>query len=296
MTDNEILFEDIIQKIQKVIGEYGEENFYLAFSGGKDSTVLSALVDMAIPNNTIPRVFTDTGIEFKLIRQFVEREREREHSWELVVIKPTKNIKNMLNEDGYPFKSKKHSEVLSRYQRSGKINSVLQYLGEREDKEPWSPRNSCPIKLRYQFTDDFNMKVSDKCCKRLKIDPINKWIKENNKPYGIVGLMASEGGRRSSTVCLAFINGRLNNFHPLVNATKEWEDWVIDKYNIEISDIYKEPYNLKRTGCKGCPFCVKLQDELDMLEKYFPEERKQCEIIWKPVYDEYRRIGYRLKK
>lgn len=26
------------------------------------------------------------------------------------------------------------------------------------------------------------------------------------------------------------------------------------------------------------------------------EERKQCEIIWKPVYDEYRRLGYRLKK
>lgn len=35
--------------------------------------------------------------------------------------------------------------------------------------------------------------------------------------------------------------------------------------------------------------------ELDVLEKYFPCERKQCEIIWKPVYDEYRRLGYRLK-
>lgn len=32
------------------------------------------------------------------------------------------------------------------------------------------------------------------------------------------------------------------------------------------------------------------------MKKYFPEEYKQCELIWKPVYDEYRRIGYRLKK
>jgi hypothetical protein len=32
------------------------------------------------------------------------------------------------------------------------------------------------------------------------------------------------------------------------------------------------------------------------MEKYFPSERKQCEVIWKPVYDEYRRIGYRLRK
>jgi hypothetical protein len=47
---------------------------------------------------------------------------------------------------------------------------------------------------------------------------------------------------------------------------------------------------------KGCPFALKLQEELDKMEEYFPNERKQCEIIWKPVYDEYRRIGYRLKE
>lgn len=65
---------------------------------------------------------------------------------------------------------------------------------------------------------------------------------------------------------------------------------------VDICDIYKEPYNFPRTGCKGCPFAINLQEELDILEKYFPAERKQCELIWKPVYDEYRRIGYRLKK
>lgn len=33
-----------------------------------------------------------------------------------------------------------------------------------------------------------------------------------------------------------------------------------------------------------------------MLQQYFPNDRKACEKLWKPVYDEYRRIGYRLKK
>lgn len=33
-----------------------------------------------------------------------------------------------------------------------------------------------------------------------------------------------------------------------------------------------------------------------LMENLLPDERKQCEIIWKPVYDEYRRIGYRLEK
>ena len=77
MTENEFLLQDRITKIQSVIGKYGEENFYLSFSGGKDSTVLSALIDMALPNNKIPRVYANTGIEYRLILDFVERERER---------------------------------------------------------------------------------------------------------------------------------------------------------------------------------------------------------------------------
>ena len=39
MTDNELLLFDRIEGIKKTIEEYGEENFYISFSGGKDSTV-----------------------------------------------------------------------------------------------------------------------------------------------------------------------------------------------------------------------------------------------------------------
>ena len=66
--------------------------------------------------------------------------------------------------------------------------------------------------------------------------------------------------------------------------------------DIELCSLYYEPYNFVRTGCKGCPFSLNLQNDLETMERYFPAERKQCEIIWKPVYDEYRRLGYRLKK
>lgn len=77
MTENEFLLQDRIAKIKSVVEKYGEENFYVSFSGGKDSTVLSALVDMALPGNKIPRVYANTGIEYRLILDFVERERER---------------------------------------------------------------------------------------------------------------------------------------------------------------------------------------------------------------------------
>lgn len=293
MTDNELLLQDRINKIQQVINKYGEENFCIAFSGGKDSTILSFLIDLALPNNKIPRVYANTGIELNMIRDFVLEMQKKDDR--IQIIKPTVPIKPMLEAEGYPFKSKGHSEQLERYQRSGMLLGVKQYLGEREDKAPWSSQKSCPKILRYQFTEDFKMKISDKCCLRLKEEPLAKWQKENNRPYGIVGIMRDEGGRRSTAVCLAFKSGKLKNFQPLVPVTKEWVEWFIKQYDIKVCDIYKEPYNFPRTGCKGCPFAIYLQKELDTLEKYFPAERKQCEYIWKPVYDEYRRIGYRLK-
>ena len=50
------------------------------------------------------------------------------------------------------------------------------------------------------------------------------------------------------------------------------------------------------TGCKCCPYSLDLQEQLDTMAMYLPSEKKQCEMIWKPVYQEYRRLGYRLRK
>lgn len=289
MTDNEFLLEDRLQKIRSVVNKYGEENFYISFSGGKDSTVLSALIDMALPCNTIPRVYANTGIELNMVRDFVLEKAKKDERF--VIIKPSTPIKPMLEREGYPFKSKHHSEMLKIYQRNPYAQSPIKY----KNGEYNFNSNKCPKCLRYQFEPTFNLKVSDECCDKLKKEPLLKWQKENNKPFGIVGIMPAERGQRESALCLAFENGKLKNFQPLVPVTKKWEDWLIEEYNIKICDIYKEPYSFERTGCKGCPFNINLQSTLDTLEKYFPSERKQCEAIWKPVYDEYRRIGYRLK-
>ena len=286
--DEKFFLQDRIQKIQQIIGEYGEENFIIAFSGGKDSTVLSALIDMAIPNNQIPRLYANTGIELEMIKAFVSKKAENDER--IVMLKPEKPIVKTLREKGYPFKSKNHAKWVEVYQRNGKTQGVANYLGEGKKLSTY-----CPKKLKYQFEQNFKLKLSDKCCLELKEKPLSQWAKEHNKPYSITGIMRVEGERRNHAQCLAFRGGRLRFFNPLVAITKEWEEWFISEYNIEICDIYKPPYNFTRTGCKGCPFGVDIQHTLDTLQKYFPNERKQCELIWKPVYDEYRRIGYRLK-
>lgn len=297
MTDNELILDDRLRKIKQVVSIYGEKNFYVSFSGGKDSTVVHTLIDMAIPNNKIPRVYVDTGIELNIVRDFVLSLSKKDNRF--MIIKPKTPIKEMLEKEGYPFKSKYHSKIVNTYNSIGidRSETVKNYLGLQLPKSGvvrWS-QHLCPKILRYQFYEEMPFRISSKCCDRLKKDPLHKFSNDYNKPYAIIGIMAEEGGQRESAKCLAFTGSNLTALQPLATVSKSWEEWLIKSYNIQICDIYKPPYNFVRTGCKGCPFSITLQDDLETLQKYFPNERKQCEIIWQPVYNEYRRLNYRLK-
>lgn len=292
--DNELLLFDRINVIKDIINKNDIDKFYISFSGGKDSTILHYLIDMAIPNNKIPRVFINTGIEYKYIYQYVKSLTDNDDRF--TIIQPSQNIKNILDKYGYPFKSKEHSEKLYQFQNAKdgiQVYSTLKYMYGSEGF--YNSRFKCPKKLLYQFSDKFELKVSDKCCMQLKKKPSKKWQKENNKSIPITGMRKAEGGQRINVGCIVTANdGKLLKFHPLAPVTDEWENWFIDKYNIHLCKLYYEPYNFKRTGCKGCPFALDLQEQLSIMDKYLPDERKQCEKIWKPVYDEYRRINYRL--
>lgn len=289
MTENEFLLADRIAKIKSMNELYDlEHNAYISFSGGKDSTVLHHLVDEALPGNKIPRVYINTGIEYKDIVIFVERERERDGR--ILILEPTQNIKSVLEQYGYPFKSKEHSLYLSVYQNSGVGKTVERYLNRE------NARFRCPEKLRYQFTEDFKIKVSNKCCYKLKKDVVNQWAKENLKTITLTGMRAGEGGLRASHKgCAVFDETKLVKFHPLQPLEDDFMDWYIAERKIELCRLYYPPFNFKRTGCKGCPYSVDLQEQLFTMACYLPEERKQCEIIWGKIYDEYRRIGYRLE-
>ena len=187
--DNELLLFDRIEIIKTTIAKYGEDNFYLSFSGGKDSTVLHYLLDMAIPNNNIPRVFINTGIEYNAIVNFVKGLAANDKRF--IILQPTQAIKPMLEKYGYPFKSKQHSHNVMVYQHSGIGLSVKRYLGIIESNTKFR----CPKSLLYQFTQDFKIKLSDNCCRKMKKEPIKRWEKENNKHVAITGMRNSEGGK-----------------------------------------------------------------------------------------------------
>ena len=295
MNEFDFLLEDRIAKIQAINKQYDlENNAYISFSGGKDSTVLHYLIDLALPNNNIPRVFINTGIEYLDIVRFVKELSKEDNRF--VIIAPTKNVKETLETYGYPFKSKQHSHNVATYQRNidkKELNlSLKRYLNIIESNTMFK----CPKKLNYQFTKSFDIKISDECCNRLKKIPVKNWCKNNNKTITLTGMRKEEGGQRTSINCITTKKDKLVKFHPLLVVSDKWENEFIKKFNIKLCKLYYPPYNFKRTGCKGCPFTLNLQEQLEIMDKHLPNERKQCEIIWKPVYEEYRKIGYRLTK
>lgn len=293
--DNELLLFDRINVIRDVIKKYGEENFYVSFSGGKDSTVLHHLIDEALPNNRIPRVYINTGIEYVDIVKYVKHLKEADDR--IVIVNSGVNIPKMLQKFGYPFKSKEHSLKLCIYQRNGKTKAIDKYLkGTQIDGS--KSQFICPHILRYQFTDDFEIKISDKCCYKLKKEIAHCYEKQSSKGIAILGLRTSEGGQRANhTECVVFDkSNKLRKFKPINPVSNDWIEWYICERNIKLCKLYYPPFNFTRTGCKGCPFTINLQDQLEIMDRLLPGERKQCEYIWKPVYDEYRRIGYRLHK
>ena len=289
--DYELLLFDRLNVIKDTINKYGEQNFYLSFSGGKDSTILHCLIDMALPNNRIPRVFINTGIEYNDIVKFVKELASKDDRF--VILKPTKPIKQVLEKYGYPFKSKEHSLYVSVYQNKGTESKTIQrYLNPNKKRQSFG----CPMLLKYQFEKDFNIKISNQCCYKLKKEPVKKWAEQNNKTITITGMRKDEGGTRKSLDCIITKNGKAIKFHPLAVVDVEWENEFIKRNNIQLCKLYYPPFNFDRTGCKGCPFALKLQEQLDTMLMYLPNEKKQCEMIWKPIYEEYRKLGYRLRK
>lgn len=286
MTEYELLLFDRLEVIRKTIEKYGEDKFYISLSGGKDSTVLHHLIDEAIPGNKIPRVFINTGIEYIDIVRFVKDMQRRDDRIRIITV--GKNIPQTLEKVGYPFKSKEHSLYVSVYQSIGKESKTVKKYLSKED------RYSCPKSLRYQFEDEFDIKISNKCCFEFKKNPIHEYEKETGR-VAILGIRSGEGGLRSiNKGCVLIKDGKIKKFKPMNTLSDDFIDWYIKERDIKLCVLYYDPYNFKRTGCKGCPYNVNLQKDLDTMKNLLPIEYKQCEYIWKPIYDEYRRIGYRL--
>ena len=94
--------------------EHWEGNVCVSFSGGKDSTVLLDIVRNLYPN--VQAVFSDTGLEYPEIKEFVKTFHN------VTIVRPKHSFKEILTKYGYPIISKEVANTVDNASRWIKEN------------------------------------------------------------------------------------------------------------------------------------------------------------------------------
>lgn len=224
---------------------------YVAFSGGKDSTVLLDICRRLYPD--IVAVFSDTGLEYPEIRKFVK-------SIDNVVwIKPKMNFKEVIEKYGYPVVSKETSQKIDEIKnthsdllRSKRLNGDTGGNGKVSEK--------------WKFLVNAPFKISSKCCDKLKKNPFKLYEKQTSQK-AIVGTMAVDSRLRETNYllhgCNSFGGREMSSPMAFWLESDIWE--YIKQFNIPYSLIYDMGY--VRTGCMFCMFGVHLEKGLNRFQR-----------------------------
>lgn len=280
----EIKIMKTLARVREWVQYWGEDNVYISFSGGKDSTVLLHLVRSVYPN--IRAVFIDTGLEYPEIKAFVRTFDNVE------IIKPKLSFKRVLEEFGYPLISKEISSIIDGARNSiekGVQSCRLAKLGIGSNKFEKSQYNA----YIYAPLLDLPFKVSDKCCRELKKKPAKQ---AGDNP--IIATLACESKLRESQ----WLKSGCNSFGSCKTSSTPLSFWTeqdilhyIDKNNIQIASVYgdivpdsfengqiaidNDFVKLKCSGCQrtGCMFCLfgmhleKGENRIQILHKTHPK-------------------------
>lgn len=215
---------------------------YVAFSGGKDSTVLLHIVRDLFPN--APAVFADTGVEFPEIRRFALSFPN------VVAVKPRKRFFDIIRDCGYPIISKAVSCDVFYARKCGEGIKKFNYF------RYMSPKYKRHSVYHWQCALDTPFLISDKCCSYVKKLPMRDFEKESGL-FPIVGTMASEGGLREQN----YLNFGCNVFSKVCTKSRPISFWTdndvweyIRRYNLPVCDLYYRGFS--RTGCMFCGFGI----------------------------------------
>ena len=289
--------EEKIQRTKELILEWYlqfDGKVYVSFSGGKDSTVLLHVARSIKGCQNIVGVFSDTGIEYPEIRDFVKK--QENITW----IKPKLTFKEVIEKYGYPIISKDQSRALYdirtskssalvKYRLTGERNGVIYHSGVLSSK--WKP------------LIDADFKISNFCCSKMKKEPFCRYEKETGNKR-IIGVMAVESEARLHQ----FMTGNCNAFsekHPTSRPIMFWTEQDIYEYivrnGLEIASVYGDivkengkwkTMGVNRTGCMFCMYGLHLEGHPNRFERMKETHPKQYAYIMdklngKHVINEY---------
>ena len=231
--------------ILNCIETFGDQQVYISFSGGKDSTVLSSLVCSLKPN--ILHLFSDTGCEYPETLSFVGAERHRGKN--IVSVHPICRdgsiwtFERIVATYGYPLFSKAIANGIRTY-RHAKTPVTKQHALDYLER-------MYPQALPY-----LNCNISDLCCEKLKKSPLKRVAKHMQMQCSIIGTLAEESQiRKRDWITYGsniFFQKKDNQCRPLSFWTNQ-DIWsYIKLYKLPVSDLYNQGY--QRNGCMYCGF------------------------------------------
>ena len=167
--------------ILNCIETFGDQQVYISFSGGKDSTVLSSLV-CSLKSNIL-HLFSDTGCEYPETLSFVRAERQRGKN--IISVYPICRdgsiwtFERIVTTYGYPLFSKAIANGIRTY-RHAKTPITKQHALDYLER-------MYPQALSYL---DYN--ISDLCCEKLKKSPLKRTARQMQMQCSIIGTLAEE--------------------------------------------------------------------------------------------------------
>lgn len=246
---------------------YWGGDVYVSFSGGKDSTVLLHMAREVYPD--IPAVFSDTGLEFPEIREFVKTIPN------VIWLKPDMNFRKVLEKHGYPVVGKDQAHWIEQA-RSGKVSTMKNRL---YGIMPDGRKTSFKISEQWHYLMNAPFKISAECCHEMKKKPMNRYAKETGR-QPIVGTMACESLIRQQHYLREGCNA-YDLKRPISKPMSFWLEEDVWEYirtrNLPYSKIYDMGY--KRTGCIFCMFgahCDKEPTRFQQLQKTHPKLWRYC--------------------
>lgn len=260
------------RRIRDWIDYFGLDGVYVSFSGGKDSTVLLHMVREMYPDAVA--VFSDTGLEFPEIRDFVKTVPN------VIWLKPELTFRQTIEKCGYPVVSKEQAEWIYRV-RNG--NSETEFLKNVYGIRPDGRKTKFCLSAQWRYLLNAPFEIGSGCCDVMKKRPIEKYAKETGR-VGIIGTMASESILRQEQ----WLNQGCNAYDAKKQVSKPLSFWLeediweyIKRYDLKYSSVYDMGY--LRTGCVFCMFGVHLEQEpnrFQLLQKTHPKLWRYCMKDW----------------
>lgn len=267
--------------------DYWKGNVYVAFSGGKDSTVLLNIVRSVFPE--IPAVFCDTGLEYPELKSFVKTFDN------VVILRPKLTFRQVIDKYGYPVISKEQSDFIYEY-RTSKSDKL------KELRLKGNSHGMGKISEKWKFLIDAPFKISGNCCDILKKAPAKSY-ENTTKRKPILGLLADESVLRRQR----YLNQGCNAYgavRPTSSPLSFWTEqdileYIVDR-NLPICSVYGSitrdesgklsMSGVNRTGCIWCMFGVQNDEypnKFQRLKQTHPKLHEYCmkELEIKKVLD-----------